>query len=49
MSEPQNIISWNVPNILSVWLMAAVGATVLGFTLSALRRFRGAPSNGAKS
>jgi hypothetical protein len=37
----QNIITWNVPNILSVWLMAAVGASILAFTLSMLRKTRG--------
>jgi len=47
MSE-QNIISWNVPNILSVLLMAAFGATVLGFTLSAVRKFNGPKSKDAK-
>jgi hypothetical protein len=43
MSE-QNIVTWNVPNILSVWLMAAFGATVVAFTFSALRKFSGAKS-----
>lgn len=35
----RSIIQWNVPNLVSITLMAAVGFVLIGFVKSALRGF----------
>lgn len=37
----KTLISWNVPNIISVWLMAAVGFLVVGLVYQVVRQKTG--------
>jgi hypothetical protein len=37
----ETTISWNATNMVTIWLMAAVGAAVLGFAAQAYRKQKG--------
>lgn len=45
----RTILSWSVPNIVSVWLMAAVGFLAAGIVVQLVKRAGGGGSGGGQA